>query len=199
MGETLKIGLLSWIIQDGNYPDFRQGEAGAFALQWTALEPLAFVSPDAPMDRALAWRRENAYAAVADIEFIGEFASGSAWCVLDAGVRSYSPIAPPGDWKVGRTVRGLVELTIDPFLYLETLGQTPRAPPLIYDWRIERIELETTPWIETAGGVPQRDRGRASWRDVARTDAWSDDEGRASYLLTCTRLGPQRRKTRGEG
>jgi hypothetical protein len=199
MGEALKVGLLSWIIQDGNYPEFRQGQTCAFALQWSALEPLAFVDPAAPLDRALTWRRENAYAVVADIEFIGAFSGGSEWCVLDAGVRLYNPTQPPGDWKVGRTVQGAVELSIDPFLYVETLAKTPRAPPLIYDWSIDRIELETTPWIETPGGVPQRDRARTRWRDVAETDAWNDDEGRANYLITCTRLGPQRRKTLGEG
>jgi hypothetical protein len=36
MTNSFKIGLSSWIIQDGNYPDFKQGERAAFAIEFFA-------------------------------------------------------------------------------------------------------------------------------------------------------------------
>jgi hypothetical protein len=37
---NLIIDLSSWIIQDGNYPDFVRGQQAAFALQFRPTEPL---------------------------------------------------------------------------------------------------------------------------------------------------------------
>lgn len=190
MDATLRIGLSSWVIQDGNYADFEQGQTAAFALEFFAPEPLAAVSPDTPLERSLTYRRGNAYDLVADVAFIGRH-----WCVLDAGYRLFSGIDAPGDWTLGLTVRGAVEVSVDPFFYFEDFSKAPRAPPLIYDWRIDRIELETTPWVRASEAVPHRDRSRPSWRDIPRTDAWNDDGGHAEYLLTCTLLDNQRRRT----
>ena len=59
---------------------------------------------------------------------------------------------------------------------------------MIYTWRVERIQLNGTPWIETSSRVTVRDATRQSWIDVPKTDAWEDDGGYASYLLDCVRL-----------
>ena len=65
-------------------------------------------------------------------------------------------------------------------------------PELRYDWQLNSILLETTPWISgrDASGreVRQRDESRISYRQVERTDAWHDDEGNGHYLLGCTRI-----------
>jgi hypothetical protein len=191
MNDTLKIGLPAWVIQDGNYPDFHQGQAAAFALEFYIEKPLAVVSEDQPLDRAITHQGENFHEVVADVVFIGK-----RWCVLDAGIRLYSGVEAPAGWRVGMTVRGRVEIAIDSFAYVETFAKVPKAPPLIYDWTVDRIELDETPWTEAPGGVPQRDRARTRWRDIPATDAWNHDQGRAQYLITCTRQGRQSRHAR---
>ena len=81
-----------------------------------------------------------------------------------------------------------MHLGVDPFDYFESLHELPDFPPLIYTWRIERIELNTTPWLESSSRVIVRDATRQSWLEVAETHAWEDDGGYASYLLDCVRL-----------
>lgn len=55
---------------------------------------------------------------------------------------------------------------------------------------VTRIQLETTPWIEDMSGVRtlmKRNSQREEWTDKAVTDAWTDDAGRADYLLSLSR------------
>ena len=88
---------------------------------------------------------------------------------------------------------GEIYLGIDPFFYFEDLHKLPGMPALQYDWRIERILLETTPWLSTkrpeGGTLMERDKTKESFREVERTDAWQDDEGRGSYELECEKIG----------
>ena len=64
--------------------------------------------------------------------------------------------------------------------------------PLIYDWDVATIELETTP-ITEMGRMRTRDRSRRGWREVddtkARSGAFVDE-----FVLHCARLdNPPRR------
>jgi hypothetical protein len=74
-------------------------------------------------------------------------------------------------------------LGVDPFFYFEELAKLPGMPPLVYRWRIERIERDMAPWIEVEPRGFERDPSRPGWNDVEATDAWNDDGGLASYLL----------------
>jgi len=61
---------------------------------------------------------------------------------------------------------------------------------LMYTWRIDRIRLQTAPFVETTvigSRVMVRDQARLGYADIERTDAWNDDGGNGEYLLTCMR------------
>jgi hypothetical protein len=179
----LFVGIDSWIIQDGNYPDFRVGQVARFALEFYrfALTPAREGNPFA---ERLSVSRYEVHAQVI-------YLSPSAW-VVDFGLRAYQHQPPPKGVRKGGWLAGELYVGIDPFFYFEELSALPDMPELRYDWRIRSILLETTPWLEQvdhAGRtVYSRDEPRTSFVEVAETNAWSDDEGRASYLLECERL-----------
>jgi len=85
-----------------------------------------------------------------------------------------------------------IELGIDPFFYFETLSRLTGIPPLIYRWKIERILMQTAPFIESdlpvMGKVMVRDPSKLAYREIERTDAWHDDGGNGDYLLECRRV-----------
>lgn len=64
-------------------------------------------------------------------------------------------------------MQGRVCIDIDPYFCKERLLRMQGMPSLFVDWRVTRIQQETTPWIESAA-----------------TDAWTDDGGGADYLLS---------------
>jgi hypothetical protein len=182
--EELAIGLDSWIIQDGNYDDFEVGQQYDFALEFFA-EAWAEPGPRAKALTAVA---------AATYSFAGEVVvKEPKLTILDVGVLCYSenkapsPLLRPGDWVGGRMYLG-----VDPFFWFETHAKRSDLPRLRYRWRVERIQLETTPWVDKMeGNTPVRTRqaGPQSFVDVAKTDAWRDDNGHGHYVLRCRAVG----------
>jgi hypothetical protein len=178
--DKLTLGLHSWIVQDGNYGDFRRGETIEVAVEFYADEEL---SPTESHSVGAARIAGETYRICGHVTH--------AWdggVVVDFGIQAFTtrtvdPLPPKGAYVVGD-----VHLGVDPFDYFESLHELPDFPPLIYTWRIERIELNTTPWLESSSRVIVRDATRQSWLEVAETHAWEDDGGYASYLLDCVRL-----------
>lgn len=73
-----------------------------------------------------------------------------------------------------------------------TVLSNPRGergvPPAVYTWTITGIWRRTAPFISDADRGPRvvkRDPDRLGWGWLDRTDAWSDDEGYAEYVLRC--------------
>lgn len=58
MGLTFDIGLSAWIIQDGNYEDFEQGQTRSFALEFYPEKPFQIVDPVPQADRVILWRED---------------------------------------------------------------------------------------------------------------------------------------------
>ena len=177
---TLHVGLESWIIQDGNYADFRTGQDATFALEFVpTLQPV----PN-PVPPRLQHRRGGVYSASGRVVF----ADAAAW-VCDFGVLAYRSEDHPHWAAVGTSVAGEIYLGIDPFDYFERLRKLPGMPVLTYRVSIERIWLETTPWVEGTGHDGRRFRhrkdGEPTFREIAATDAWKDDDSSAHYLLEC--------------
>jgi hypothetical protein len=89
-------------------------------------------------------------------------------------------------------VEGEIYLGIDPFMYFEGLKNMSGMPALTYGFRIERIFLETTPWLTQSdeAGRPRmvRDDRNESYQEVTETDAWNDDNGHAHYVLQCVSI-----------
>jgi hypothetical protein len=63
------------------------------------------------------------------------------------------------------------------------------------DEGIDRITMQTAPFIEVRPRVRERDRGQLGWKEIAGTRA-SDDDGHAEYMRHCTRLDGAARLTR---
>ncbi|RKP48099.1 hypothetical protein D7S89_12110 [Trinickia fusca] len=177
----LTVGLNAWIIQDGNYDDFKRGESYKLALEFggSALTP--------SYERAVRckYNGTSRYDVVAQVIF----STPEVW-VIDFGVKVFSESRPPRFAKIGQWVKGEIWLGVDPFFYKERLHRMPRMPNLFVEWVVARIQFEATPWIEEISGIRRvlkRDSEREGWIDRAETDAWADDGGLAEYLLSLSR------------
>jgi hypothetical protein len=187
--DLLPIGLAAWIIQDGNYPEFARGAAAAFALEFHAASPLNRLGSG--RQPGLRHAGGAAYEAIGQVLHVGE-----EWWAADFGVRAFQEAKPPAGIEAGGWLGGAIQLGVDPFFYFERLSQLPDAPALIFDWQIEKIEMQTAPFMRLGKRMFVRDEAQSGWKDVAATDAWADDGGHAEYLLHCRRLSGEARRAR---
>jgi hypothetical protein len=178
--KQINVGLSSWIIQDGNYDDFRVDQEASFALEF-------YPHSIGPSNRTLV-TATNIDASRYQICGNVIYQAKEAW-VIDVGVLAYQEGAPPENIKQGDDVEGEIYIGIDPFFYFEDLYKLPGMPTLTYKFRIKCILLETTPWLEstdeTGRKVLARDATKESYREVSQTNAWEDDNGHGHYILKC--------------
>lgn len=189
---TYAIGISSWIIQDGNYPDFVRGQSASFAVEFYSKDGLR-LAHDREASGPLGLTRISS--SLHDLRARIIHATDD-WWALDAGIGIFQERRPPEGAQVGSEITGRCMLGIDPFFYFEQLAHQIGAPALIYDWRIENIELNETPWVEVRPRSFERDTQRISWRSVDRTNAWSDDNQRAEYVMHCNLLSETPRNSR---
>lgn len=179
----MKIGIDAWIIQDGNYADFEVGQRTRFALEFYVNS----VTPIGKSARSLTPTQPGHYSFSGLVVYRTE----KVW-VIDTGLLAYSETKPPDFATIGSCVTGDFYVGVDPFFYFEDLFGLPGMPELRYEWLIESIQLETTPWISTRDSdgreIRQRDETETSYKDIGRTDAWHDDDGNGHYILNCTRI-----------
>lgn len=181
--ESLNVGLSSWIIQDGNYADFKVGEKKQFALEF---HPLGLKSSGCAQHAAINLKQSR-------YQICGQvvFCTKGVW-VLDAGFLAYQEGPPPKFATKGSWVEGEIYLGIDHFAYFEHLKNMPGMPSLTYSFLIREISLETTPWLTTSDASGRtmmvRDAENESYTGVVETDAWDDDSGDAHYVLTCASI-----------
>jgi hypothetical protein len=191
----LIVGLSSWIIQDGNYPDFVRDQQTSFALEFYPVKALQVDEPGTPSSIALINRPDWSarYNATGRVIYVAD-----DWWVVDFGLLAFQEDkAGKHKFRPGDYVRGEISFGIDPFFYFEQLARRDDAPALIYDWTITKIEMQTAPRIETKPKYFERDPRLPGWREIEKTDAWQDDDGNAEYLLHCRRgEAPLRRKLR---
>jgi hypothetical protein len=185
VADQLVIGLSSWIIQDGNYPDFLHG-VNAFAIEFAGALLEEFV-PDQEVQPSLSHLQEHIYDAIGQVVHVAD-----DWWVIDVGVLAFREHEPPAHVRKGAWLRGEISIGVDPFFYFEALGKQSGAPALIYDWDLQKIEMQTSPLIEVRPRVLARDPAKLGWKEIAKTDAWEDDGGHAEYLLHCSCLGDPR-------
>ena len=191
MSDLLAVRLASWIIQDGNYGDFKRGDRAAFALEFYASTNLDEVEPETPPMPSLTSAGRALYKALGQVVHIGD-----DWWALDVGVLIFREEKPPQNVRLGGWMSGDIHVGIDPFFYFESLARQPSAPALIYDWEIEKIEMQTGPFVEVQPRLRKRDPTRLGWSEIDKTDAWEDDGGSADYILHCRRLDRPARRTR---
>jgi hypothetical protein len=180
MTRHLSIGIDSWIIQDGNYGDFAVGDTAKFALEFAGKG----LVPSSICERSSHLLHTSVYRVRAKVVFVHP----TVW-VIDFGVLAYWEAEPPSSAKIGDWVEGDIFVGIDPFFYKEYLHKLTGIPNLYYNWKVEGVLREDTPWLSAVnerGGVNlSRDAARARWTEVQHTQAWEDDDGRSSYVLRC--------------
>lgn len=186
------VGLSSWIIQDGNYGEFSCQQQAEFALEFYPQE-WKTVLPGKKQAQLLAG---STYKLTAEVIHV----SSRAW-VIDFGVPAYQQTEPPKNVHKGTWLEAVVYLGIDPFFYFEELAHVEGMPPLIYSWDITKIGIETAPFIETTDArgtrVMVRDEAKSAFREIDKTDAWTDDNGHAEYVLHCSLVHRPPRQIRG--
>jgi hypothetical protein len=189
MTDHLAVGLASWIIQDGNYDDFRCGDRAAFALEFDSSTKLEEIGSERTPVRSLVSTGGALYKASGQVVHTAD-----DWWAIDVGTLVFREEVPPRNARLGAWMVGEIYVGIDPFFYFERLGRHPDAPALIYDWEIKKIEMQTAPRIEVQPRLFKRDPALLGWREIEKTNGWQDDGGCADYVHNCRRLeGPARR------
>lgn len=97
--------------------------------------------------------------------------------------------APPKLVREGSEVTGTCHVDVGTYWYEEHFSKEPDAPPLIYDWFIDRIEKDETPLIRAGRGWLERDKAQESWTDAAQTEPWTDAPCSQEFVIHCRRLG----------
>ncbi len=187
MALNLEISLSRWIIEDGNYDDFSVGDKRKFALEFWASTPLTR-SPE----NVMSLREQSGHSY--DVAGRLVFASDRVW-VIDCGVLAYSEQESEieGGCKVGDFVRGNLRFGVDPFFYFERHYKIPSIPPLIYEWQVNSIEQDTTPYILSNDARTYiRDESQHSHQSVRGTaeDLIIPDRG-PEFILYCSKLGTE--------
>lgn len=180
--DVWEISLSSWIIQDGNYPDFQKGQEAEFALHAAAGE----IATTPGREKGIRKLEECTYELTGEIVFVKQ----GLW-VIDFGLLAFDEFQkpePPIEVQEGNFVRGGFYVEIDPFFYFERGAKIPGVPPLVYTWRIDQILMQTAPFIETAPRMRERDPEAWAWTEIEQTNAWEDDRSHAEYLLRCQLL-----------
>lgn len=186
--QTWHLSIAAWVIQDGNYPDFRKGQRAEFAVEFYAPEGLVRTQGEA---RTAKHEGAGWYSIEATVAAVGE----NAW-VIDCGLLVYVDKPGPEGIAIGDGVRGRVLLSVDHYFYFEVLAHQSQIPDLIYTWEIARIERETAPWVlDKAQNVYVRDESKRDLVEIDATDAWEDDEGHAGYVFDCLLLEAPPKRT----
>lgn len=178
MHPNLAINVNSWIIQDGNYGDFSVGDRMRFALEFAG-NPL---SPSERTDAELTHLDGNSYRVCGQVKY----SRPNVW-VIDFGFMAFWESEAPVFATIGSWLEGDISLGIDPFFYKEYLCEEEGIPNLFYNWTVTKIECNETPWLESVnergGRTLTRDDALEKWAEVDNTNAWTDDDGRADYIL----------------
>jgi hypothetical protein len=181
--QTWEIGLSAWIIQDGNYSDFKAGQHAEFALEFYP-KRIRLGELKAKSVKRLG---DAKYEINAEVIYL----TSEVW-VLDFGICAFQESKPPKGVSVGKFINAEIYLGLDPFFYFERLNKLPGMKPLVYSWKINSIRQQIAPLIETYKPSGQkvliRDETKLDYKKLGKTDAWKDDGGHGGYILNCSHL-----------
>jgi hypothetical protein len=188
MALNLEIYLSGWIIEDGNYADFCVGERRKFALEFWAESPLVRSA-----ENVISLREQSGHSY--DVAGRLIFAPGGVWVIDCGGVLAYSDreSSIEAGCKVGDFVRGNLRFGVDPFFYFEQHYKIPSIPPLIYEWLVDSIGQDTTPYVVSNDGrMYTRDESKLSHQTVRGTSQNFITPDRApEFVLYCSKLGTE--------
>ena len=175
------VGLDSWIVQDGNYPDFVTGQRTGFALEFASRRGLRLL--DGAQEVSVRWIEGSRYEVTAQIVHDKPNAQ-----VLDFGILAYHFIGiedPTHQPRIRAWVTGEINLSVDPFLYFDQLAHEDGFPALIYTWTVQEILQKVEGESLPIGDDHVHANTSQDFVRVEKTDAWTDDSTLPSYLLRC--------------
>ncbi len=175
------VGLDSWIVQDGNYPDFLTGQRTQFALEFASRGGLKLL--DGPQEVSVRWIDGSHYEVTAQIVHDKPNAQ-----VLDFGILAYHFIGiedPTHQPRIGAWVTGDINLSVDPFFYVDQLAHEEGFPALIYTWTVQEILQKVGEESPQIGADHVHADTSRDFVRIEKTDVWGDDSTLPSYLLRC--------------
>ena len=112
--------------------------------------------------------------------------------ILDIGFKVSGGYRDLKDVSAGSYLIGQAALFVDDENYWYDLDKDPNYPPMVYTWQINRILLDTTPYIDSGNKIQKRDKLRQSFLELDKTDIWEDgknyDQSFPQYILHCSLL-----------
>lgn len=188
----IEVLLDQWVLDDGNYPQFKVRRTKRFALQ-VDLENShrLHLAPREPLG-ARRTGHAATYEMTADVVHhtkVEDGAEDDYAVVFDFGPRAYYSGDDPAvaRLRAGDRVTMKATLLVDAYLYVEALAPLDDFPALVHTWSVDRLQADNP-----AGS-------RDGWQDRPRTDNnMRDLHTDTTYLLTCTDTGeaPTRQRRR---
>jgi hypothetical protein len=196
VNKSWNVGLDSWILSDGNYPLFSEGDDVEFALEFYSQDFSHSSSPTISAELL----KDGRYRVNAEVVYL----DSNLW-ILDFGILAYSQAIYIGNangnknnlshegrkllefqMKIspGQMISADLYLGIDHFAYFERLCNDPLVPPLIYKWHLDKIEEDCSKLIRNEHGEWVYDKDEPEWKGVSKIDYPLRSH---SYLLHCTR------------
>ncbi len=174
---------------DGPYDDVKLGQIVEFEIGFNAHS----LEPTTQTEKSTISLGNAEYMFVSEVSYITKHEN--FLCILDLGFKVGGGYRDLKDVSAGSYLIGQATLFVDDENYWYKLRDDPNYPPLVYTWQINRILLNTTPYIPviTPGGnkTQERDASRQSYLELDKTDVWEDGKKYGvfpSYVLHCTLL-----------
>jgi hypothetical protein len=142
MTAQLIVGLSSWIMADGVYQDFHRGKVAAFALDFYPPDGLKQIDPADDPRPSLA-HIDGPYYEVSGRCMHIDIDGGQSWWAIDVGIRLFRHERPPEAVQLGSWWQGKIYLGVDTSFYMDRGSRHHEAPALIYDWKIDKIEIQS--------------------------------------------------------
>ena len=191
----ISLGIAAWVIEDGNYPDFRTGQEFECALCFGGVASLA-ATDQRQVSMSPAGCDLGSYDVVARVIHADDEIS-----VIDCGLRAYTRDTGYGTIERNEFVAGCIGFNVDPYDYREFWSKR-LGIPMIYRWRVERIR-EPRPYRsfqECADARAFFDDSNWYTVDMDRTDSsamYSETKHyHPSWDLHCRLVGPEPRLSR---
>lgn len=177
MAEPLAIEVGLMAVEQGIYWGGRVGTVFPSAMFYSTPTPLTLIAPDRAGSPMYRHKSEADYSVVAHCSH-----HGPEVVVLDFGMRACTQaFSPWADYQQGALYRGEVRLSFAPIFGFYEFVEHSAAPPLVYDWRVERIE------------IPEMEPSGIRWREVQEPPRQHNRPD--LFILHCTALSDTPRRT----
>lgn len=169
-----------WFIQEGSMPELEVGCVVDFAVEALPTGTISAVS------RSADPHRHHLYDARYHLCAVAQPVRGGVVMDLGFPATCISQVEgrPPEQSAEGFSLCGEFDLVVD------AVDSTDVRARRVH-WAVLEIGVDVAPWVHTELDAEASEAGWArisgshEWRTIERTNSWSDDRGRATYLIRC--------------